>query len=339
MAALTKPLLFIPGIGGNELLWQPPFFGTRKALWVNLTKLAVGGLQWLALDPSGTGPLGFWHPELTAGPAVGDYYGSFKDWLRRGGYTVEDAWIDWRKPLSASVDAVVSDIRRLGASEPVRIVTHSRGALVALEALHVLAASGELGKVRQGVSLGPPWRGSYAPIGYLGGWDSFALVLQILSTAAGIGSGGVLFGLPVRVVVQSWPGLYELLPDPATATAAGDTDIDSVYNAFLWQRAGVPISPTHLANARARWATAPGLPPGVRWASIAGNGYATRGPSVGAITFDLPGSVAKKFDGDGTVPFWSSSATSGTVIPFNATHSEMCNSGAIMDTIQGLLAS
>jgi pimeloyl-ACP methyl ester carboxylesterase len=329
--------LFFPGIAGNEINWRGAFFTSQTGnLWLNKTRIALGSFQWLQLDPTGTDRASTWYPFTTPGAELSQYYTPLMNYLSGRDWVARSVQIDWRKTIAQNAEQAVTQIRDFSGAGPLTLVGHSRGGMVAAAACQLLSASGQLGLIRRGVSIGTPWRGSYTPIGYLGGYDSLPLLLNILGRLTSLNFTALVAGPSVRDVVATWPGLYELLPDPAAAAAAGDPNVPNIYNSFLWEREGLPVSAAHLASAQARWATHPGLPQGLTWAHIVGTGFRSKGPLFGTAPGRNASVQANTVDGDGTVPTWSATALGGQVFTTQLTHFDMPNDSLVHGLLEGI---
>lgn len=330
-------ILFFPGIGGNEIRWIGSFLSAAGVVWVNTTRLALGGFQWLMLDPGGSGKASAWYPNTYAGDSVSYYYTALIDYFRQRGDRISDIRSDWRKRIEFDGAQAAQRILDAAALGPVTLVCHSRGGLLAAEAIRRLVALGDLAAIKQGISIGTPWRGSYEAAGYLGGYAQLPLTLDILGNLASLNATYFLRGRSVREVIASWPGVYELMPDPATAATNGDPHAEPWYNAVLWGGSGVPISDFHLTAARDRWRTPPTLPQTLKWVHIVGTGFRTRGPFIGTSPVGLPASVASSVEGDGTVPQWSAEALGGRIVRVNSSHSRMPTSPIVHGIIEGIM--
>jgi len=334
---MAGPCLLFPGVSGNEILWSGRFFTSQTGtVWVNLTRLALGGLQWLELNPAGDGPASTWIPYTYPGNEVAYYYPPLMEYLRSRDWTVHTFQTDWRKTIATDAVRAAQEIVRLSVDQPVTLVCHSRGGLLAAAACERLRTLGELDRVKEAVGLGVPWKGSYNAFGYLAGFDRTPLLLTVLGNLASLNATYFLRGRSVREVCCTWPGLYELCVDPVAAAAQGDAGAADWYNAFLWERSKLPLSALHMANAKARWLTNPGPPVGLRWSHIIGTGFRTRGPTISTQPVGLPQGMPENLAGDGSVPEWSAGAAPGTVYRVNLTHNELVTSTIVHGIMEGI---
>lgn len=333
----NRRILFFPGIAGNELHWQSRYLSSEGIVWYRTSRLAAGGLQWLILSPGGDEPYSTFSPIIRPGPPVDFYSADLLDFLRRQGHVVDSVVCDWRKRLEKSTQGVADYVRAWAKDGPITFLCHSRGGLLAQEVARSLAASGELDKIQEGIGLGVPWRGSYDPMGWLGGYAKTALTLNLIGWGLSLNASIVTKGWSIEKVCSTWPGLYELLPDPAYLTAVGDPGAGDVYNAFLYNRGGLSVSDFHLSWARDRWATNPTLPTGLKWTSIVGTGRESGGPLFAEYLPGTPQKLQHKVDGDGTVPLWSATAVGGPVLRTTESHSGMIGSPIVHGLIDGIL--
>jgi pimeloyl-ACP methyl ester carboxylesterase len=312
------PLVLIPGFMGSELLDA----GTRQGVWVYpawdvLHLTAFLGVLTLQPQPPPDlrmipgGPLdtieadGFIHYEV---------YTRFRRWaLAKSDWglgldpaTYYEFGYDWRKGIgeaAARLDALLQTI----ASARVTLVAHSQGGLVVSKLFQMRPAS--VGKVAKVVAIGCPFAGLVKTIGMI---EEGSGVLTLLFQ-----------GDPVRTLLKSMPGTYELMPSRAATrmfrdgAGAGSTPFAvpggtlpaAKYDAALLQQAGAAVAnlpttfpvPLRLIEGfgRATW-TAAGVAAG------------------GGIAAD-----PKSFEGDGTCPAVSlGSVTSADLARFSLPFAE-----------------
>lgn len=335
-------VMLIPGFGGNVLRHRFPLSpdGWRTA-WLEPTVLLGTGLGILALDPTGAGPAYPFLPTLEASTAIYLYYPALIQRLTQAGHRVDIARTDWRRPLSHSAAYVATAISQYAedAGEPISVIAHSRGGLLAQAVVQQLALRGQVSAVRQVIGLCVPWRGSYAPVPYLGGWPWVTPWALLCWTAPGVLMWSDKARHVLRSVCITFPGLYELLPDPAAAAANGDATAESLYDPASWAGSGVPVNATHLAAAHLRWLNDPGWPGGVRLNSIVGTGLGTVCSQVIPTHLGQFGCLVGGVDGDGVVPAWSQTPVGvpGIALPVN--HQGVLSDPAAGDVILGLLRS
>ncbi len=198
-----RPAVFVlPGILGSHIKRD------GKRIWLGFRLL--GGLKKLAYSPDE--PTGRFEPD----GAVGRIYDDLIKFLARSHEVIEFSY-DWRRPieeeaarLGAAVERAID--ARAASGQPVRIVAHSMGGLVArtmqLERPEVWERLMQLPGSRF-LMLGTPNGGSWAPMQTLSGDDTFGNTL-------------VAFGAPfqdgaARTMMAQFPGFIQLqtaLTDP-----------------------------------------------------------------------------------------------------------------------------
>ncbi|MCB1886982.1 MAG: CHAT domain-containing protein [Rhodocyclaceae bacterium] len=198
-----RPVAFVlPGILGSHIKRD------GKRIWLGFRLL--GGLKKLRYDAGD--PPGLFEPD----GAVGQIYDDLIEFLARTHEVVEFSY-DWRRPieeeaarLGAAVERAID--ARAASGQPVRIVAHSMGGLVArtmqIERPDVWDRLMQLPGARL-LMLGTPNGGSWAPMQTLSGDDTFGNTL-------------VAFGAPfqdrqARNLMAQFPGFLQLqaaLTDP-----------------------------------------------------------------------------------------------------------------------------
>jgi CHAT domain-containing protein len=198
-----KPAVFVlPGILGSNLRVG------NKRIW--LSWRLVNGLKRLAYtpdQPDGVEPDG----------AIEATYEDFERFLGRTHEVVEFAY-DWRKPLedeaqrlARAIDAALAV--RAQSGQPVRIVAHSMGGLLARTMLLERPQTWQRMMARDGarlLMLGTPNGGSWAPMQVLSGDDTFGNAL--------VAVGAPFEDRAARQMMAGLPGFIQLqaaLTDPA----------------------------------------------------------------------------------------------------------------------------
>jgi hypothetical protein len=198
--------VIVPGFLGSELSDQAPrgvgliWISPAIALFDRLSMLQLalydGGDRDLlpGVQIEATAPL----------PAV---YDLLRLALRLSGYAVTVHPVDWRKDLDLSASALVTRLRALaGTGQPIHLLAHSQGALVARRALQRLHEAGEAGVldlVKHLVLLAPANFGTFSAAFAIGGSHETLEVLRRYAVSPGQGFARVL---------GSMTGLYQLLP-------------------------------------------------------------------------------------------------------------------------------
>lgn len=177
-------VLILPGIMGSKI-------GTmREVLWIDPLQIAAGRLAALRL-PAGCA--------LRAAGVLLFSYARLKLELEIGGRDARFHPYDWR----LGVDELGAQLaqRIVAESQPVILVAHSMGGLVARAAMRILPKRW----VRKLIMLGTPNEGSFAPVQALRGTYPFVRRLARLDHRH---SAEYL----AAKVFSTFPGLYHMLP-------------------------------------------------------------------------------------------------------------------------------
>ncbi|MEO8040359.1 MAG: CHAT domain-containing protein [Betaproteobacteria bacterium] len=208
-----QPVLFLlPGIMGSELMVN------NATVWLNLPKLVFGGLAKIAIGADGV---------KARQPIVG-YYGELSMYLRSSHKVIDFAY-DWRLPpedeAARLAKAVAAELDAAeNAGQPVRILAHSMGGLVArtMIAKHpkvwIDLCKRDGGRL---VMLGTPNGGSHSITEMLVGQSS---------TMKGLGTLDLKHDLKELLnIVSRFPGVLAMLPkdkDPS----------ENYFDAAVWAR-------------------------------------------------------------------------------------------------------
>ncbi|HEX4234392.1 MAG TPA: CHAT domain-containing protein [Caldimonas sp.] len=228
-AAADRPAVFVlPGILGSNLKKD----GER--IWLGVRR--VDGLQSLAWDPATAASV---EPD---GP-IASVYGDLIECLADSHEVIPFAF-DWRRPiedeahrLADAIDAAMS--ARTASQQPVRILAHSMGGLVARTMALEKPDTWTQMMAREGarlVMLGTPNAGSWAPMQTLSGDDTFGNALAAFGSL--FDNGGA------RDVMAAMPGFLQLqaaLLDPtlgldrnAAWQKLADEDLKRLLERSLW---------------------------------------------------------------------------------------------------------
>lgn len=224
-------VILLPGILGSHLAVD------GKRIW--LSARILGGLGRLAYPDSGG--------RVLPDGAIGSVYDDLAGFLSASHEVIEFSF-DWRRPIEeeASRLAEVMDQAltvRSASGQPVRLVAHSMGGLVARTVQLVQPAVWQRWQERPGsrlLMLGTPNGGSFAPMQVLSGDDTMGNALSA-------------FGLPfqdhkARRIMAAMPGFLQLqtgLLDPALGLAQSerwqalaDQDMKALLEANFWHDPG-----------------------------------------------------------------------------------------------------
>lgn len=193
-ASAELPALFIlPGILGSNLK-----IGNDR-IWLGWR--LVNGLNRLAYEPKGTnilpdGPIGIYYDDLAT------FF--FDD------HDVKPFAFDWRRPMAAEAKRLADEVAaaldvRKTSKQPVRIIAHSMGGLVARMMQIVSRSTWDRMMAADGarlLMLGTPNGGSWAPMQVLSGDDTFGNLL--VNVGAPFGGNGA------RTLIANFPGIMQL---------------------------------------------------------------------------------------------------------------------------------
>lgn len=221
-------VVVLPGILGSNLALD------GKRIWLGLR--LIGGLKKLAWDPATAA-------RVTPDGAIGLSYDDLIEHLAATHEVIEFAY-DWRRPIEDEArrlgQAVAAALERRDASgQPVRLLAHSMGGLVARTLALECPEVWQRLMARAGarlLMLGTPNAGSWAPMQVLSGDDTFGNTL--------VAFGGLFDDAGTRAVMAAMPGFIQLqaaLTDPAlgldqaaTWQALADEDLRRLKERNVW---------------------------------------------------------------------------------------------------------
>lgn len=190
-------VLILPGIMGSKLGRRRPFPIPDDVVWFDPLDIAAGKMSDLALTSGQRfDPLG----------VILLFYLKLKLRLEIAGFDADFFPFDWRLGLDRLGANVAAQIEKEKA-EQVHIVAHSMGGLVARAAIDRVKE-----KVGRFVMLGTPNFGSFAPVQCIRGIYDMVKKLAFLDgshSAKDIAAD----------VLNTFPGLYQMLPSPKKFTA------------------------------------------------------------------------------------------------------------------------
>jgi pimeloyl-ACP methyl ester carboxylesterase len=240
-----RNVVFIPGVMGSLLMSR----GLGGIWWVDVrTRQHIDDLR---LAPDGQSDAVRDHDvvAVTSDPSYEPFLAALLERDDLGHVTFS---YDWRKPLAASARALVDLVLRLyeqGGREPIHVVAHSMGGLVARTALalHGDELTPALGRI---VFVGTPHYGSPAIAGYLKnhlwGFDLMAVLGTFLTRATFQSLWGVLELLPAPRGV--YPGTRSNDPARWRSPSAGDPYEHPCANFDLYDAAAWDLRPDDPAD-------------------------------------------------------------------------------------------
>jgi pimeloyl-ACP methyl ester carboxylesterase len=282
-------VIVLPGLMGTQLD-SVDAGGDAARVWVNMFRIFTGRLDELRLTLDGAAH----PPPHTVHPA--SIFPEYAHLLLE----LQTRWqtrpfpFDWRIDIDQTASALAELVRSWGAGEPVHLLAHSMGGLVARRFIQLHPdvwrsmqdPSGE-GRGGRLVMLGTPNRGSFAIVLALTGEEEIVKTLGTLDPFHD--------GIALLRILDSFHASYQHLPSPRVDL--GD-DHERLFDATSWGT--LPVVPELIARGRAfQEAMHPVIDPG-RLLYVAGYDQETpvkvRIEAPGRFTYQLSA------DGDGRVP-------------------------------------
>ena len=291
----SEPLgnvVFLHGITGSDLSVAQGN-GPLKSTWVDVPRLIFGHLNDLRLASDGK-------READATMRVEAVGVNRRFYARavlalRAQWNVEPFAYDWRKDIDEASDALAALIRDRFNGEPVHLVAHSMGGLVARNMIRrhkdlwVSMRHPELTRGGRLVMLGTPNYGSYAIAQVLTGTDALLARLERFDLRHNLRE--------ILEITNSFLGTYLLLPAPAKLPMS----LTRLYEAATWgSNPGVPQGHLDRALEFYNQLDTPDTVDPARMIYIAG----TNQPTIKTLKVAAPGEFEYEFtnDGDGRVP-------------------------------------
>ena len=285
-------VVFLHGITGSDLAVVDGK-GDTDGIWVNAPRLILGRIEDLRLDPTGRDEA---NPDLAViATGVNHKYYAKAVLSLRARWNVEPYAYDWRKDVDTASDGLATLIKEKFPKQPVHLVAHSMGGLVAR---NMIRRQPKLWDQMQGtdlisggrlIMLGTPNYGSFAIPPVLTGSDQMMDLLAKLDLKHNMAE--------LLRITNTFLGSYMLLPAPSKLTGA----LQALYQRDTW--GGTPnVSQAHLSRTYQFFQdldASPTIDPR-RMAYVAGCRRAT----FTGMTIVAPGEFEYKlsYDGDGRVP-------------------------------------
>lgn len=288
-APVRGNVVLLPGIMGSYLTTVED--GDEDLIWIHLLRLASGGIGRLQLTPDGSGE---------ADPAVQvkatdidkRTYARAMLWLRAR-WNVQPFAYDWRQDIDQAAHALAAFIRETFGDQPVHLLAHSMGGLVARNFMRLHRQLWD--QMRQSdqsrggrlIMLGTPNFGSFAIPQALTGVESLVRWLAAADLEHNL--------LELVAILNTFVGTYQLLPAPSKIPVA----TQAIYRQQSWGT--FPVSQAHLDRAfqfHGDLENAQTIDP-ERMIYIAGSGHET----LAGLQIVAPGEFdyAITHDGDGRV--------------------------------------
>lgn len=246
-AARLGKVIVLHGLAGAQLD-SVDARGDPDRVWLDFFRLAAGRLADLELRPDGKPA----SPDVREVRPAGLFpHGYLPILLRLDelGWDVRPFAYDWRLDISHSALGLARVVKSFGGGEPVHLVAHSMGGLVARRFIQLqrdlwTRMDDANGRRRGGrlVMLGTPNRGSFAIPLLLAGRELLVKALDLVDRP--------LHGRSAVKVTNTFPASYQLLPSPHVQVLVDGAPDDHVrlFRADVWS-AGLDVSPDLLKAA------------------------------------------------------------------------------------------
>jgi len=273
---MGQRVMLIPGFTSLELVAPPLTAGNPDiVVWFNATVLGQAGPGILQLDPSGIAPgplVPVWARGMTPrylsrfAP-----YGDLLQWLSAHQFQNFYWSYDWRRTAQVLATQFAVFMAANYDDQPFTVIGHSFGGLIARLAYPVYQATSTKKNWISTIFVAVPHWGSYEAARALAGRQDYYSLLYtlfvlgrtlqkafpILPIISGYPSGSVADQM--QAAVASWPGLYDLLPNPNGGSPTPDPAIPQLfkqatyagYNPHVTQQALDDAASTQAALARA----------------------------------------------------------------------------------------
>ncbi len=340
--ASPENIVLIPGVMGSELSITSEI-AEPQPIWVDLDNLFTNnGIDRLRLSADGitSAQAGV----AVSAPAILTLYFDELEFSLLPEFNVRKFAYDWRKDIRSSARSLDKFLTTEFGREPVHIIAHSMGGLVARAMIAQRLASGAectrvLGEGGRLVMLGTPNRGTYEALKILTGTQEaisvLALGLQAYSSFQSEFDDEVN---KVLTVVHSLPACYQLLPAPVSH--AGQSDL-SIYDGSNYAELQESLSAAHFQAAlemHSLLETAV-IPEVMR--NVAGCDFSfetvTGADTSTPITNRTEYSIS--YSGDGVVAHASTALDDVPNYFVSGNHGELMSSSAVLRSIRTLLTA
>lgn len=211
-------VIVLHGIMGGELTVgsasQAAMRRGGDEVWIHYLRMAFGAIGKLRLAPGGRKGADPRYEGYGSG-ILKRYYGDTILWLGRA-YRTRAFWYDWRRSLEEAADDLRKVIETEFAGQPVHLVAHSMGGLVARTFIQrhpavwarLVERDAEGRMLRGGrlVMLGTPNHGSLAIPQIITGLEPMVRKLAMLDLDHSLAS--------IQEIVNTFPGSLQMLPSP-----------------------------------------------------------------------------------------------------------------------------
>lgn len=347
---MAEAVIVVPGVMGSKLGYLDDS-RIYNPVWYDLDYLLLYGPAVLQLDAAGIGP-----GPLASGLNV--IVGGGFAWpptfqalfyqLKNLGYEPVFWPYDFRKSLLIHAQALAQFLATNYSQQAFRVIGYSMGGLIARLAYPLFRAMGPNTVWQRTVYVGVPQNGSYEATHYL------ALSPALLGLTGLLGTnliGNALDRLTptllsirldvARQVLATWPGLYELMPNPNSPWNVSDPLSPQIYSTATWADSNKYVTPQRMTAARITWDAldATATQPRAVERTVVGNGLDTptklgRASNLNqAYSYDVsPGDRA-------VVPSRAHLAGAPDSLFLNGVaHLDLLNDGDLLRALDGLLS-
>lgn len=319
-------VLFLHGITGSDLAVKEK--SGEDHIWINFPRLIFGRMKDLKLHADGEREA---NPRLTvAATRINKRYYARMMVALRARWNAESFAYDWRKDIDISSKALANTIRIRFPGQPVHLVAHSMGGLVARNMIRLfpklwdemrgaeLSAGGRL------IMLGTPNYGSFAIVQAMTGEDRMMGLLEKVDLQHDMSE--------LLSITNSFLGSYQLLPAPSKLP----TTLNDLYLAGSWSEKA-HISQSHLDRAHSFYEALdknPTIDPS-RMIYVAG----CRQPTIESMTIDGRGDFEYTLsrDGDGRVPHSLGLLENVPTYYVDEVHGDLARNEKILTSLDDLL--
>jgi hypothetical protein len=207
-------VLFLPGILGSEL-WERgaiPILVPDRRIWIDPVQLLGGALNRLELGFDGftPGPLAGGAVIYPRSP-LSQFYGPMGSYLLAQGYDVLFLGYDWRYSIITAGNIVWQAVQPWLGSQPLYVVAHSQGGLVARAVYGLMAGLGLAGQLARLICIGTPHYGAWEANWV---WWHLARLYRWLLETIDRWAYPVAYAVQrlIDLIVSGWFSLYELMP-------------------------------------------------------------------------------------------------------------------------------
>ena len=321
-------VVFLHGITGSDLAVVDAK-GDVDGIWVNAPRLILGRIAQLRLDATGNKEA---DPTCTVRPTgINKKYYAKAVLSLRARWNVEPYAYDWRKDVDVASDGLAELIKEKFPKQPVHLVAHSMGGLVARNFIRRqpklwdemqgtdLIAGGRL------IMLGTPNYGSYAIPPVFTGSDQMMDLLATLDLRHNMAE--------LLDITNTFLGSYMLLPAPSKLSST----LQGIYQRETWGSAP-NISQAHLSRTYQFFQDLEAGPPTIdprRMAYVAGCRRAT----FTGMTIVAPGEFEYRlsYDGDGRVPHDLGLLKDVTTYFVDEVHGDLARNEEVLRAVDELL--